>query len=325
VRGPALPRAGSALLTAAIGRQAQSRGGLPRPERHRPGLRHPRCPPRVSHGPADPGPRAQRQDDGARPPACARGQEGHRSASDARRGLPRTCPVALRRGPRRGLPRRGGGVEPAPRWAVQPRLGQHAPHATAPHLGARLGAQLVDPRRPGRPAPLGQSGFDLGLPWLRSVSLRAGRAAAPRGRAPARALQEPPQAPDAARRVLLGAPGGRDGRGGAKAAAAVGQIARSSCTRAVAWRRRCSAADRCASWTCCSWRAARCYVPLQGCRVWAWPPRSRAVWARDGADATASGTARSLTAAAEVVVVAGLIEHPSYAAYGPCLRVSGRV
>src|SRR4029453_13527224 len=57
---------------------------------------------------------------------------------DGIRFLDRKFPVELMRGHRLGLPRGSGGFEPAPRFAVQPRLGPHAPNATAAHLVSLL-------------------------------------------------------------------------------------------------------------------------------------------------------------------------------------------
>src|SRR5215510_8485748 len=82
--------------------------------------------------------RPQIQDDGEIQPAFARGEVGNISDIDGIRLLYRKFPVELIRGHCLGLPRRGGGFEPAPRFAVQPRLGQHAPNATAAHLVSLL-------------------------------------------------------------------------------------------------------------------------------------------------------------------------------------------
>lgn len=60
-------------------------------------------------------------------------------------------------------------------------------------------------------------------------------------------------------------------------------------------------------------------------RVFAFTPKSRAVWAIDCSDSTASLTARSFNAVGYFCVGGWRIAHPSSAASFPCLRVSGRV
>jgi len=238
VLGQEWPIAGGAILTAAIGLQEKSRCGLPLPDGHRPGLVHPLGPPLGSPGPPDHGPRAQSQHDGKRQPACA-GREGGNSPN--REGLgclhcPR--PVALLWGYRLGLPGGRRGFAAAPCCAAPARRGQHAPQATAAPLSSRLGSQRLAPARAVRATPLRTRGRSCGLHGLLSFPLGAGRPTKPLIRAPARDLQEPTHAPDAARRVLLVYPGGLYGSWCAQYAAAFFQLSRAAFKRVLSFRRR---------------------------------------------------------------------------------------
>jgi hypothetical protein len=298
-----LPSARSALLTATVRVHAPPRGGLPLRERHRSRLGHPRCPHRVSHGPPAHSPRAQRQDDGERPPACAWRQGGHVPNVSPLWGVAGHVSLALRRRHGLGGPCGGGRLASPPRCAAPTGWGEPASQATAAHPSACLRHARRAPTRTIRATPR----RTLALPCVPSLRLRVPLAARgtpqPRLRAPARALQALAHAPAAALRVLLGDPGVLDGRWCAQDAAAVCPRAPSACTRAWSFRRRWHASERWAAWTGGAWRATRWAGPLPGGNGFACTPRSRAVWARDGADSTAHGTARSLHAAGYLLVV----------------------
>jgi hypothetical protein len=250
-------RARSPLRTATVGLHADPHSGLALTARQRPGLGHARCPPLVGHGPPAHGSRTQLQHCGELSPACARRQGGPLSDVNLIWGVPSARPVPWVWGHRLRLPCGLGGFAWAPRLAAQARRGQPAPAAATAARQAVLRHQRLDTARAVGAPPLRTRARYLVLHLLIDLRLRPGGAAAPLVVAPARDLQELTPATPRALGLLLGQPGVLHGSCGAKDAAALCTISRSSCKWAFAVRRRLRSSDRCASWPSCSWRSTR--------------------------------------------------------------------
>jgi hypothetical protein len=219
---------------------------------HRPSVVDQRRPPVVGHGPAHYGPRAEVQHHGERAPACARRQVG--AIPDLHRlwGVHRARPVALVRRPRLGLACGRRCCALPPRCAAQTCLGQHTAEATAAHLEPLRRQARRAPARPIRATPLRPRVPSCGLHVLIGFRLSAAGTPPPLVRAPARDLQESTHATHAEHGMLLVHPGVLSGRWCAQDATAFFRLSRSSFQRAFSFRRRFTASEMCASWTCCS-------------------------------------------------------------------------
>src|SRR5919108_1011873 len=155
---------------------------------------------------------------------------------------------------------------------MQARLRQYASNATTAHLQSVLRPQMLETARAVGATPLGKIPRYFVLHLLISVRLGTGWTAEPLVVATARDRQELTHATDLKLGVLLVNPRVLYGSCCAKYAAAFFKMSRSSFRRALSFRRRFSSSYRCSSWTCCSWRSARLYFPIQVWSVFSFTP-----------------------------------------------------